>query len=157
MAEQPRVLTVSQFEKQKGPLKGPVLIYLDAQQWKNLNRGLQKGRGKPPTDRLTIALVEIPGLPGGLLAPKCPDDQPNGPIGGEDGELRCGKAPAIPGGPSPRPPEVQDFCALVLRSSGSILCRGRCAKAGKKCRPIVWFARARPGQSRFGIVACACG
>ncbi len=156
MVRIPEIVTLAGFRKTQGVLKKPTLIYFDAKQWANLVGDLEPAKGTLPAHTLRLALVEVPGLEGGFAAPSCPPEC-SGPIRGAEGEVRCACPPDVHVPPPPGGGSASgEFCAALFRSNGKVTCVGRCAKAGRTCRPRLVNVPSRPGGTRIAVLTCAC-
>jgi hypothetical protein len=134
MAKMPTILSLSEFLKIKGKHKAPVIIYFDDKQWANLTRGMKPVAGKASTTGVSLVLSTLPGLSGGLGELHCPFNEP---ITGQEGEVHCGPKPQ-PSGPGPGGGgHITEFCLMVIRKDGSVICSGQCKKPGASCTVTV--------------------
>lgn len=155
MQAKPTVLSLAEFLKLKGTQKGPIVVYFNGDQWGHLTRDLKPGKGKPPDKNLTLALTELPGLPGGLATFGCPIEC-SGPIRGGEGEVRCdcGGTLPTPGGGGSGGTNLE-FCVMRIRSDGAVACVGRC-RSGRTCRLGSWIVSS-PLGTRLMVSSCSCG
>lgn len=152
MVTKPNVLTLAEFLQLKGPQRGPVIVYFNGDQWANMTREINAGKGKPPENKMTLTLTELPGLTGGLATFGCPIEC-SGPIRGEEGEVRCdcgGDLPTPGGGDAP----TLNFCFMRVKRDGSISCKGSCRSG--TCRLASWIVPF-PGGTRVIVSSCNCG
>lgn len=148
MGAKPNVLTLSEFLKLRGQQKGPVIIYLNEQQWENLTRGLKPGDGQPPRTGARMMLTTLPGLTGGFVEARCPVGEPRM---GAEGELRCGQGPGV---------EFDDdkertFCLMRMEQNGVVSCQGECKEHVGSCSKQSYGVRVGPGE-RFSVLMVLC-
>jgi hypothetical protein len=152
MPSKPNVLTVAEFLKLKGTQKRPVIVYFNGDQWANLTRNVRPGKGKPPGKTMTLTLMELPGLSGGLATFGCPIEC-SGPIRGGEGEVRCNCGGDLPTPGSPGGATIE-ACFMRVRRDGSVSCAGVC-RSGRTCRLASWIVPS-PSGARLVLSSCNC-
>ncbi len=146
MPTKPGFYSLADFRKLSGSFRKPVVIHFSKTQLDNLRTSASTKSGKPPAKSLTLTVTGVDGIEGGFVTIACPE--PPTKLG--SGELRCGKAPGIPTGPTPDPPDLQ-FCFLRFHGNGRVTCQGRCRRGN--CTLIRW--RPVPG-SNIEFYTCSC-
>lgn len=137
MLNKPEILTVAEFRKLKGVFKKPVIIYFNKKQWTSLMSNLAPTKGKPPEKTLTLTLSELPDVPGGFGALKCPPECSKMTL--DEGHGRCNCAPDLPSpGGSGGATVPRKFCFIVVRSDGTITCSGTCSDSKRSCSLGTW-------------------